>query len=248
MENSVLIGVSRQVALQRELDVIANNVANVGTTGFKARSAQFREYLMPVARHDGFGGPDRRLSYVEDAGTKLDLSQGPVERTGNPLDVAVKGDGFLVVRTPGGAQRFTRSGSLDLNARGELVTPEGHRVQGAEGPITIGRDETGLQIAPDGTISSSQGVKGRLQIVTFQNPGVLRSEGANLFSTTAQSRPAGRDGRLEVGALERSNVKAVVEMSRLVEVSRAYQTVAALVQRTEDLRRNAIERLGSVPT
>ena len=100
MENALLIGLSRQVALGRELDVIANNMANVTTNGFKARSSRFREYLMPVASAESFPRPDRRLSYVIDAGTPLDIRSGAIEHTGNPLDVAIKGDAFLAVQTP----------------------------------------------------------------------------------------------------------------------------------------------------
>eukprot|EP01136_Pigoraptor_vietnamica_P028856 Opistho-1_new@86795 len=109
------------MALARELDVIANNVANVGTNGFKARSARFAEYVSPTARADTFQTQDRRLSYVIDKGTPIDLSLGAIERTGNPLDVAVQGDNYLVVQTPQG-ERYTRAGSLDINGRGQLVT------------------------------------------------------------------------------------------------------------------------------
>ncbi len=114
VENALLIGLSRQVALSRELDVIANNMANVGTNGFKARSARFNEFVMPKAKAEAFKPADQRLSYVIDKGTPLDLSQGAVEFTGNPLDVALKDDNFLVVQTPAG-ERYTRAGSLVIN-------------------------------------------------------------------------------------------------------------------------------------
>src|SRR5918992_4109057 len=113
MENALLIGLSRQVALGRELDVIANNMANVTTNGFKARSSRFREYLMPVASAETFPRPDRRLSYVIDNGTPLDTRSGAVEHTGSPLDVAIKGDAFLAVQTPQG-ERYTRNGALEI--------------------------------------------------------------------------------------------------------------------------------------
>ncbi len=100
MQNALFVGVSAQTALARELDVIANNMANVSTTGFKGRSARFQEYLMPVASADSFQRQDRRVSYVIDQGTPLDLSQGPVEPDGNPMHVAVRGDAFLAVQTP----------------------------------------------------------------------------------------------------------------------------------------------------
>jgi flagellar basal-body rod protein FlgF len=242
MENALLIGLSRQVALGRELDVIANNMANVTTNGFKARSSRFAEHLMPVASAETFPRPDRRLSYVIDAGTPLDITAGPIERTGNPLDVAIKGVGFFVVQTQAG-ERYTRSGAFELNPQGQLVTSEGHVVLGDNGPIAFTPQESGFNIAPDGTVTSSQGQRGRLRLVRFDNPQLLGNEGQNLFSSPAPPQPAGNASRLESGALERSNVKPVTEMSRLIEVNRSYASVAQMVARMDELRRSAIARL-----
>ncbi|MCO5092197.1 flagellar basal-body rod protein FlgF [Bosea sp. (in: a-proteobacteria)] len=242
MENALLIGLSRQVALARELDVIANNMANVGTNGFKARSARFNEYLMPVARADAFRPADRSLSYVVDKGTPLDLSQGMIELTGNPLDVALKGDNYLVVQTPAG-ERYTRAGSLTLDKQGKLVTQTGLPVMGEAGPIAFGSSEHSMRIAADGTVSSDQGTRGKLRQVSFADPKALASEGSNLFSATVAAKPAGPEARLEPGAIERSNVKAVVELTRLMEVQRNYQSVANMITKSDELRSRAISRL-----
>ena len=242
MENALLIGLSRQVALARELDVIANNMANVGTNGFKARSARFNEIILPVAKADAFKPLDRPLSYVVDKGTPLDLSQGMIERTGNPLDVALKGDNYLVVQTPNG-ERYTRAGSLTVDRQGRLVTQTGLPVMGDSGPITFGTSEYAMNIAADGTVSSDQGTRGKLRMVRFADPSVLASEGSNLFSATAAAQPAGPQARLEPGAIERSNVKAVVELTRLMEVQRSYQSVASMIGKSDDLRSKAISRL-----
>ena len=99
MENALLIGLSRQTMLERQLDVVANNIANVNTAGFKADSSLFEEYLMSGAHEDNFVGSDRRVSYVQDRGTFRDFTQGAAEQTKNPLDVAIDGGGFLVVQT-----------------------------------------------------------------------------------------------------------------------------------------------------
>lgn len=245
MQNALFVGVSSQVALQRELDVIANNMANVSTTGFKGRSSRFQEYLMPVASADSFSGPDKRLSYVIDQGTTLDLSQGPIEQTGNPLDVAVKGDAFIAVRAPGG-ERYTRNGALSIDSRGQLVTSDGYPVAGEGGPITVNPQETGLAVGTDGTVSTNLGIRGRIKLVTFANPGALTNEGANLYSSTAPGRPAGVDGRLEVGALERSNVSPVLEMTRLMDVNRSYTMIASVISRMDELRGSAISKLANV--
>jgi flagellar basal-body rod protein FlgF len=242
VENALLVGLSRQMALVRELDVIANNIANVGTNGFKARSSRFAEYISPSARADTFPTGDRRLSYVIDKGTPIDLSMGTLERTGNPLDIALDAGNYLAVQTPQG-ERYTRAGALGINARGQLVTQSGHPVLGEGGPIVFGESESNPRIAPDGTVSSDQGQRGRIRQVRFADPASLRSEGENVFSAAAPGQPAGPQARLETGAFERSNVKAVVEMTRLVEVQRAYQNVSSLLARTDELRAKAITRL-----
>jgi flagellar basal-body rod protein FlgF len=245
MQNAILIGVSRQVALARELDVIANNVANVNTNGFKARQARFQEYLMPKASADAFPRSDRRLSYVVDNGTPLDTSAGAIERTGNPLDVAVSGDGFLAVQTPAG-ERYTRNGALQVDAQGRLVTSDGHPVLGDNGPISFSPQESGAAVAPDGTVSTTQGQRGKIRLVRFASPQSLENAGANLFSSTAPAQAAGNAVRLEPGAIERSNVKPVLEMSRLIDVNRTYTAVSGMVQRLDDLKRSAIQRLADV--
>ncbi len=245
MQNALFVGVSSQVALQRELDVIANNMANVSTNGFKARNTRFQEYLMPGASAGSFPKADRRVSYVIDQGTQLDLAQGPIEQTGNPLHVAVRGEAFLVVRTPNG-DRYTRNGALETDPQGNLVTNDGYPVQGDGGPIQIGPQETGTTIGPDGTVSTNLGIRGRVRLVTFANPQALTNEGANLFSSTAAPVPAGLAGRLESGALERSNVKPVLEMTRLMDVNRTYTMVSGVISRMDELRGTAIRRLADV--
>lgn len=248
MENTLLIGVSRQIALAREAEVIANNVANVTTTGFKRRDVRFMEYLMPVAKGDAFLPSDRRVSYVQERNTGLDPSQGAIERTGNPLDVAMRANTYLAIQSQRG-ERYTRDGSLQLNARGELVLPSGETVMGESGPIAFSPQEGRIEIANDGTVSSSQGVRGKLKLMQFANPNtMLRNEGGNLYSAVQPGKAVDKDGGVISGALEKSNVKPVIEMSRLIEVSRAYQTIAAMISRTDELRRTAIQKLADIPS
>src|SRR5712691_701323 len=133
MQNALLVGLSRQVALGRELDVVANNIANINTTGYKADGSLFEEYLSSAARADQSGA---RVSFVQDRGTWHDLSPGPIEKTGNPLNIAIDGNAFLVVQTPRG-ERYTRNGALQISGTGELVTSEGNPVLGDAGPIVF---------------------------------------------------------------------------------------------------------------
>ncbi len=254
MENTVLVGLSRQVALHRELDIVANNIANLNTTGFKADGALFEQYLMPVARDNTFSGADTRLNFVQDRASWLDLGQGAIQQTGNPLDVAIDGNGFLVVQTPRG-ERYTRNGALQINATGELVTSEGFQVLGESGPITFQTSDRDITINADGSIRVREGSsatadssRGKLRLMEFETPHQLQKDGASLFLASAnmQPRPAA-EARVVQGAVEKSNVQGVLEMTRLIEVSRAYSEVAAILQQQSELRRDSINRLAEVP-
>lgn len=241
MENALLIGLSRQTALKRQMDVIANNLANMNTAGYKAGTLQFEEYLMPVSRI----GQDNSLSYVIDGAIYRSFQEGAFETSGNEFDVAISGDGWLVVETPDG-ERYTRNGQLKLDAEGQLVTAAGYPVLGEGGPITFGPDESAIVIAKDGTISTSQGTKDRLRVVQFQNNAALRNEGETLFSTT-QLPEVAEDARILQGVVEKSNVQPITELTRMIETVRAYTTIAQILSREQDLRRQAIEKLGTPP-
>src|ERR1700722_12776180 len=152
MENALLIGLSRQTALERQLDVVANNIANVNTAGFKADNTLFEEYLNTPAHEDNFVGGDRRVSFVQDRGSYHDLKQGAVDETRNPLDVAIDGQAFLTVQTPGG-ERYTPDGGLHINNQGQLVTVAGNPVLGTGGLIVFQPTDPDVSITPDGTIT-----------------------------------------------------------------------------------------------
>jgi flagellar basal-body rod protein FlgF len=253
MDNALLIGLSRQMALSRALDVVANNVANVNTSGFKSDDSLFAAYLMPVARDNLFKGGDSQVSYVQDRATFRDFGQGALEKTGNPLDVAVNGPGFLTVQTSRG-QRYTRNGSLQMNASGQLVTNQGDPVLGTAGPIVFQNGDHDINIAEDGTITVRQGtsradsVRGKLQLVTFTNQQQLQKEGASLYVAPATAQPAA-DPKVRVvqGSVEKSNVNSVGAMTRLIEVTRSYTDVAGLIAQQSDLRKTAIDRLAQIP-
>lgn len=254
MQNALLIGLSRQVALGRELDVVANNIANLNTTGFKGDGALFEEFIAPTARASGVNGIDGRISFVRDRATWTDMSQGPLERTGNALDVAIEGKGFFVVQTPRG-ERYTRSGALQINNNGELVTAEGFQVLGESGPITFQPKDRDITISADGTISVREGnsaktesQRGKLRVVGFERPQQLQKDGAGTFSAPQNITPLpDTESRLVQGAVEKSNVRAVVEMTRMIEVTRSYTQVANLLQQQADMQRSAIEKLAEVP-
>ncbi|GGE40635.1 flagellar basal-body rod protein FlgF [Agaricicola taiwanensis] len=247
MDNSLLIGLSRQAALRRELDVVANNIANIGTNGYKSQRMAFQEYVMPVARSDDFPRSDRRLSYVQDRGTWQDFKTGPMQVTDNPLDMAINGSGFFVIDTPQG-ERYTRDGSFQVNTAGQLVTASGAPVMTTEGVLQLAENETDLSIGADGTITTNAGARGRIRLVDVPNPQNLTSDGSNLFqSPTPVAEMGAGEVRLEQGALEKSNVEPVLEISRMMELTRSYQSISSLMQRSEQMRSTAIERLSDIP-
>ena len=243
MSETALIRLSRLTALRRELDTVANNVANVGTTGFKARRVHFQEYLKHEQAEPGTK-PERPASLVQARAGYSDLSRGAVEQTGKAFDVAIDGDAYFVVQTPEG-ERFTRDGAFNLDGLGRLVSASGHPVLGVGGPLMLLPQDKEAAIGPDGTVSTSQGIRGRLRLVRFETPQNLLPVGANLFrSDQRPTEPPVGIVRLIPAALEKSNVRPVVEMSRLVEITRAYELVSSMMKQDDD--KNELQRLADL--
>jgi flagellar basal-body rod protein FlgF len=253
MENALLVGLSRQMVLERQMDVVANNVANVNTSGYKADKSLFEEYLKSGAHEDNFAGLDRRVSYVQDGGIFKDFTQGASEQTKNPLDTAIDGAGFLEVQTPAGL-RYTRDGGLQINNQGQLVTASGNPVIGNNGPIVFQPTDHDIAIAPDGTITVLEGVnrtdsvRGKLRLVGFAKLQELTKEGSNLYAPGAGAAALpDTASKVKQGFIEKSNVNSVTEMSRMIEVTRTYTQIATLLQQQSDLHKSAIEKLADVP-
>jgi flagellar basal-body rod protein FlgF len=250
MENTLLIGLSRQTVLERQLDVVANNIANVNTAGFKADQSLFEEYLTSGAHEDNFKPGDRRVSYVQDRGTYRDFAQGAPEQTKNPLDVAITGNAFLVVQASGG-ERYTRDGGLQMNNLGQLVTQAGNPVLGTSGPIVFQPTDHDINISPDGTVTVVEGngrtdsLRGKLRLVSFADAQKLLKEGSNLYS--GEGAAPDLKSQVQQGYIEKSNVNGVAEMSRMIEITRAYTQIATMLQQESDLHKSAIEKLADVP-
>lgn len=253
MENMLLVGLSRQMTLERQLDVVANNVANINTNGFKANRSLFEEYLRSPASEANFMHTDRRVSFVHDRATFHDLASGPMEHTKNPLDISIDGKAFLVVQTAAG-ERYTRDGGLQINNQGQLVTASGDPVLGTSGPIVFQPTDKSITIAPDGNVTVVEGtnrtdsIRGKLRLVSFDDPQKLVKEGGNLYSA-GQGVAALPDttSRVNQGFIEKSNVNSVHEMSRLIEITRTYTQISTMLQQQHDLHRSAIDKLADVP-
>ncbi len=235
MENNTYIGLSRQMVLQTQMTLAANNIANVNTPGYREQNLLFREYVNDPT------GETYRYSQVYGSGQFENTKPGATEVTGNPLDIALEGPGFLSVQTPNGI-RYTRAGNLTRNADGQITTADGKPVLGAGGPVTIPDDATEIVISTDGTISTQDGSIGKLQVTEFANEQSLVIEGNGLYNAPQAGTPAANT-KVRQGLLERANVQAVVEMTRMIEILRDYQSIQRMAQSEHDLQRSTIQRL-----
>lgn len=243
MDNASLITLSYQLAAFRSMDVIANNIANISTPGFKRDSAKFEQFVQQVKPSDDRSSP-RTLSFVRDAGVVRDLSDGRLDTTGNTFDLAINGKGYFAVQTAAG-ERYTRNGHFTLNAEGIIVTGEGDPLLGDGGPITIAVDDGDISFGPDGTVTGKQGQLAKVRLVNFPNERALTKQGASLYSANEAPIPA-PNAVIAQGMLESSNVQPVVEISRMIEVMRSYEATATLSKSADDMRRQAIQKLGQV--
>ncbi|MDE2182228.1 MAG: flagellar basal-body rod protein FlgF [Alphaproteobacteria bacterium] len=243
MDNTVLVSLSQQLASFQSMDTIANNLANISTPAFKREEMKFEEYVETSAPAEGQTGP-QTVSFVQNVGLVRDLSEGRLETTGAPYDLAINGNGYFVVQTAAG-DRYTRDGHFMLNAEGQLVTSNGDPVMGDGGAVTISPDDGNITIAADGTVTGKQGQLAKLRVVDFADERQLIKQGASLY-TTSQQPVTASDASIEQGMIEASNVQPVIEIANMIEVSRAYQMTASLAQSESDLKRQAIQQLGSV--
>jgi flagellar basal-body rod protein FlgF len=235
MESTAYIALSRQMVLRRDMDIIANNIANMTTSGFKAEAM----LLEPVTVDAGQG---QRLAFVQDVGVVRDLRPGPLTTTGNPLDLAIEGSGYFVVGTAGGI-RYGRSGHFRLDELGALVTADGEPVLDDGGaPLNLPPNAGEVTVAADGTVSDADGVVGRLDLVTFADEQRLRKVGGGLYRADQTPQPAA-DARVVQGALEGSNVQPIVEMTEMMATVRAYEGAQRVLDTHHDLQRQAIEHM-----
>jgi len=241
---------------QMMVDVIANNLANINTTGFKKSQIDFQDLLYVKIKGagaevaSGINTPSGLEigSGVRAAATVKIFTPGELVNTERPLDIAIYGDGFLQVTLPSGETRYTRDGSLQMNANGQLVTATGYQLSPS---ISIPTDATGIDIGKDGTVSvkdASGGMSsvGQIQLVRFPNPSGLESEGDNLLAETAASGTAltgtpgvSGFGAIQSGVLEKSNVQMVTELVNLITAQRAYEINARAIKAGDEMLRTA---------
>jgi len=244
MDNAVYVGVSRQMVLRREMDIIANNIANLDTAGFKVESLMHK--TDPAAPAMTLGGP-RPVKFVAADNVARNFGQGALNKTDAPLDMAIEGQGFFQVQTPEGP-RFTRDGRFTTDPTGRLVNQQGYAVlSDGGGEITVDSEKGQVSIGADGTMSQGNELVGKVGMFSFANQGALEKAGDNSFRNSSNLQPEVAAGaKLRQGHLETSNVKPVLEITRMVEVSRAYESTAKMIDSEAELSRRSVERLGRV--
>ena len=244
MDNTLLVNLSQQLAASRSMEVIANNLANMSTPAFKRESMKFEELVAQVRPAEGETSP-QAVSFVQDKGVMRDLNGGRIEKTGNPFDLALNGNGYFVVQTPNGNE-YTRNGHFTLDASGQIVTEDGNPVLGQGGPVTVTPNDGDIHIAADGTVTGKNGQLGQIQVVDFANDRALEKQGASLYTTT-QAPTTPTNVTISQGMLESSNVEPVIEITHMIEVMRAYQASVSLNQSQETMLSSAIDKLGAPP-
>lgn len=247
MDTTNYVALSSQMALRRQMDLIANNLANMNTSGYQRESAIFEAYI--DKQDNNVSRPTRPVAFVLDQGTARDLSHGDLKATDNPLDVAITGNGYFAVQQANGATAYTRDGSFQIAVDGTLTTKTGEAVLDINNsPIKISRNETDIRITDDGTLTTNQGARGQIQLVQFDNEYSLNKIGGTLLTANgATAAPVARNQvQLKTGVIEGSNVKPVLEMTQMMQVLRSYQSITGMMDRYEDMRSQALQQLGRV--
>ncbi|MBC7434072.1 MAG: flagellar basal-body rod protein FlgF [Rubritepida sp.] len=242
MDSPGYIILSRLGAQMRAQSMTANNLANADTPGFRATRPVFAEHPA-LQRHGQHPRGGREVDYSWDRASWRDEAQGPITRTGNPLDVALAGEGFFAVDTPRG-ERFTRAGRFTIGADGRLLDHNGHAVLNEAGnPIAISPGDTNIQIRGDGSIRSDNGEIGRLRVVRFANNQTLVAEGDRLFDAAGQQpEQIARPGVMQ-GAVEGSNVQSITELTRMMAEVREFQFATQFAEREGERIQTAVERI-----
>jgi len=238
MDNAGYIGLTRQTGLLKELQTVANNIANISTTGYRREGVIFSEFI----RKTGGGSPS--LSFADANGRLTDPTQGALTQTNGKFDFAIEGSGFFQLETPNGT-RLTRAGSFTPNAQGELVSVDGFRLLDTGGaPIFIPPDAKTTAVAQDGTFSADGVPLARVGVVQPSDPNSMLRAGGVLFKTASGVEPV-ENAKIFQGFLENSNVSPVTEMARLIEVQRNYELGQKFLDREDQRIRSVVRVLGS---
>lgn len=237
MDNTSYVALSRQVSLERQMAVVAGNIANMNTHGYKTEQVLFESVLERA-------GEPGRVAFVRDSGLVRDSAPGAFDTTGNPLDLAINGEGYFTVMTEAGP-RYTRAGHFTVDESGQVVASGGHPLLDSGGAaIQLPPGSSAVTIARDGTISTHDGVVSAVGLVRFADDAALSREGESLLATAQPPEPVAVPD-LAQGRLERSNVQPVLEMTRMMETVRAFQNTQRLLETHHEMVRRVIDQASS---
>ncbi|MFT6676192.1 MAG: flagellar basal-body rod protein FlgF [Sulfitobacter sp.] len=236
MENAGYTTLSRQSGLAREMQIVANNIANMATTGFRAEGLIFSEFVKPLEQ-------DASLSMGQGNLRQTSFVQGALTKTGGTFDLAIEGDGYFLIQTPAG-ERLTRAGAFSPSAEGDLVTPDGFPVLDAGGAPIFAPPGVVIAISPDGTISAGGTPLGQIGIVRPVEANSMIREDGVMFDAQSGFEPA-ETARVLQGFIENSNVNAVGQLARMIEVQRAYELGQSFLETEDERIRSALKSLST---
>ena len=232
MDNSIYVALSKQAGAERQMALIANNIANANTPGFKSEASVFAQHL----QKDGTG----KTAYVNDIGTIRDNSQGPLQTTGNPLDLAIEGDGFFAVKTPDG-ERYTRAGNFSINSQGELTNAEGYQVLDQAGQsITFQPEDRKIKVFADGRMEVDGDERATIGVYGFAKNSRPEKLSGSLYSSKDTATVVD-EPKVAQGMLENSNVQPIIEMSKMISVQRDYERTAKFINEIYDMQGTAVQ-------
>lgn len=233
MDNAIYATLTRQAGLMREMRVVANNIANANTTGFRREGVVFAEHLSAL---DGQGDT---LSMADARGRLIDLKQGVLNQTNGTYDMAIEGDGFFLLEAPDG-NRLSRAGAFLPSPEGELMNADGHRLlDEGQAAIIVPAGASQIAIGADGTLSANGIAFAKVGVFAAPNEAALTHQGGTGFTLTDDPEPI-EDARIRQGFLEDSNVDPVFEITRMIEVQRAYELGQSFLDREDQRIRSAI--------
>jgi flagellar basal-body rod protein FlgF len=235
MQNTSYVALSRQMTMARELELVANNIANAETTAYRGERMMFTDFL-----HDPSDAP--KTHFARDVAVVRNLAQGRPIQTGAPLDVMIEGDGYFQVETPFGP-RYTRNGKFSTDVDGRLVSVTGDPVTAAGGgTITVPLNDGPIRVGTDGTVATDAGPVAQIRVVNFESEYLLRKTQSGLYATDSQPQDVD-EPKVVQGMIEGSNVQPVVEMTRMMTLLRAFEAAQNVIDTEHDNQRRAVERI-----
>lgn len=233
MDNTKYIALSRQMGLWNQLNVVSNNMANMNTSGYRQDNILFKSFLTETPKAEGFGSS--RVHFTQDFGTYSNFTEGSIVSTGNTFDLAIKGDGFFAIETESG-EKYTRNGNLTLDVDGKLVTSEGFPILSEAGtPFFIAPGEKNISISETGEVSTENGMIGKIKLVKFEDNNKLEKIGSTMFENAAGNRmDMATNASVAQGYIEKSNVNAIEEMTKMINIQRSYDFIQQMVDGEHD--------------